>query len=774
MRTLSLVLLLAACSSNEGPGLSTPLFAPTGTLHPEHPWQVQVQTVDVLIDVLSGELHPDAAPTPATLQIPAFDLALTAQLTRIDSGASWVGTVDGDPLGEVVFSRSEEVLAGSIHAYGRTFTLGSEPDGTPVLVELAPDQMPADGIPVEVGASPDPVPLTASDANDPVQMLVVYTPAAVNAVGGTSAMQALIGVSIAETNQGYVNSGVAHRVALAGTAEVSYSENGFNWETALGRLAGTSDGHMDDVHALRDSVGADQVTLIVNASQYCGLAYLMSTPSSSFATNAFSLVYHGCATGYYSFGHELGHNMGSTHDHANGAGGAFAHSYGYQSPTRAFRTIMAYNCASGGCSRVNYWSNPSVSYGGQAMGVAGAGPTAAHNAASLDQTASIVAGFRESLGTTVSGAVLTEPVPGSAFTATSVTFRWDDANADEYRLVVGNSPGGAQIANKRGLGADATSVVVSNLPQDGRTVHVRLWSRFDQEWVSRDATFTAVDVAQATAAQLTSPASGSQMTSDALSLAWTDVGASSYHVFVGRYPGDRSLADTATTATSLVIPGLPRDGRPLYVRLFSDTMAGWLSSDLSITAASPAQSAAGTLSSPAPGTTLTEPDVSFAWTDVGADEYHLFVGYRPGSREVFSASAGRQGFIGVGGLPIDGGDLHARLWTRSGTQWRFTDSVYRSPEEAVSTPSVITSPSPGSTLSGGSATWIWSDEDADEYALFVGYAPGHRELFDSSTGTLTSRTVSGLPRSGRTVWVRVWARVDDVWAYSDASFIAGP
>ncbi len=86
--------------------------------------------------------------------------------------------------------------------------------------------------------------------------------------------------------------------------------------TDLSRLRATNDGYMDELHSLRDSYGADLVSLIENEPAYCGYAYRMTSLSTSFASSAFSVVHHSCATGYYSFAHEIGHNQGAHHDPA--------------------------------------------------------------------------------------------------------------------------------------------------------------------------------------------------------------------------------------------------------------------------------------------------------------------------------------------------------------------------------------------------------------------------------------------------------------------------
>lgn len=86
--------------------------------------------------------------------------------------------------------------------------------------------------------------------------------------------------------------------------------------------------------------------------------------------------------GYYSFGHEIGHNFNLNHDKGTvGACTASASNYGYRDPAAEFRTILAYNCAMSqcdnmpkdGCSRIQRFSNANSAYtfNGKATGNAG-------------------------------------------------------------------------------------------------------------------------------------------------------------------------------------------------------------------------------------------------------------------------------------------------------------------------------------------------------------------------------------------------------------------
>ena len=98
-----------------------------------------------------------------------------------------------------------------------------------------------------------------------IDVAIVHTPAAREAAGGTAAIAAEVDVWIAEANQAFEASGVDHRLALVARSGVAYNETG-NSLVDINRLANPSDGHMDDVHALRDRVGADLVYLIVSDS----------------------------------------------------------------------------------------------------------------------------------------------------------------------------------------------------------------------------------------------------------------------------------------------------------------------------------------------------------------------------------------------------------------------------------------------------------------------------------------------------------------------------
>ena len=80
----------------------------------------------------------------------------------------------------------------------------------------------------------------------------------------------------------------------------------------------------------------------------------------------------------------------------------------------------------------------------------------------------------------------------------------------------------------------------------------------------------------------------------------------------------------------------------------------------------------------------------------------------------------------VSGLPPLGGPVYVRLWTQLNASWVFDDYSYT----AGAAKAVMTSPTPGSTLGGATATFTWSaGPGATAYWLDVGASAGSGNLF---------------------------------------------
>ncbi len=232
------------------------------------------------------------------------------------------------------------------------------------------------------GSSPDEMPS--------IDVAVFYTPAARREAGGKAEIEARIDLMIAETNRAYRESGVNQRISLTARQAVSYGEQAGSGFSALDLLRGRSDGHMDEVHAIRDRTGADLVHLIHDVTDVGGVA----DPPRGLSEGAFGVTCAHCDG--LVFAHELGHNMGLSHDRYvdvgyvgflsayRSGGGLLPYSYGYVNqqafaagaPESArWRTIMAYGHQCGaagfGCDRIMRFSNPSQNWLGDPLGVPG-------------------------------------------------------------------------------------------------------------------------------------------------------------------------------------------------------------------------------------------------------------------------------------------------------------------------------------------------------------------------------------------------------------------
>jgi hypothetical protein len=232
----------------------------------------------------------------------------------------------------------------------------------------------------------DAPPAAADAACGTIDVLVAYTPAAESESGGAGALAQL---AIDETNQSYLKSGIQPRLRLVHAEEVAYVESG-DMELDVERLANPADGFLDDVPPLRDAHHADLAVLLTGNGNFCGIA----ADILAAADRAFAVVGQNCATGYYSFGHELGHLQGARHNpEADPTPTPFAHGHGFFSTANRKRTVMSYDCPVG-CTRIDVWADPTVVVDGVPMG----DPAVHHDARVLNETACDIAAFRTGPG----------------------------------------------------------------------------------------------------------------------------------------------------------------------------------------------------------------------------------------------------------------------------------------------------------------------------------------------------------------------------------------
>ena len=322
---------------------------------------------------------------PQALVLNLFDdVVLTGIVEHVEptsSGHSLWGRLDGVGLGTFTLVVNGRMVIGTVRTPDAVYTIRTAGDGTYVIRQIDESSLPPLGEPLEGPVTPrdshtqaDDVP---SDDGSEIDVMVVYTPLAKHREGGRAAIEALIDLFVAETNQAYVNSGVTHRIRLVLREEVDYTEDGISG-IDLGRLQNGSDGYMDHIHELRNLYAADLVHIVLGRSvDACGRAAgIGGDESTGFA---FTVSYCGGLV----FAHELGHNMGLLHDRYQLGVPRTGSHYGYVNqrmfepgaPESArWRTIMAYgiqcwDVAEYDCERIGSFSNPENSYNGDPMGV---------------------------------------------------------------------------------------------------------------------------------------------------------------------------------------------------------------------------------------------------------------------------------------------------------------------------------------------------------------------------------------------------------------------
>jgi hypothetical protein len=344
---------------------------------------------------------------------PGKDLAVQFESaeTRSAKDYTWRGTVVGEQSGNATLVVNNGKVSGMIRSGVDIYAIEPLGDGNHALIKIDPAKFPPDH-PPESGKAPGPStenrpptsmvvnPATISPAainpaiigsllrKTEIKVLVAYTP---KAKAAHADMNGLITLAVDEANQSYNNSRIPISLTLVHKYQTKYTESG-SFDIDLAKFRTKADGTMDEVHTKRTTYKADVAVLIIDNPSYCGLASgIMANTNTAFAA-----VHYDCATGYYSFAHEIGHLQGARHDPAaDPSSGPVCVNYnhGYLNMPKSWRTIMAYNnasCAGGSCTRIQYWSNPAVKFGGDPTGVAGAN----NNALCLNTTRATVAAFK--------------------------------------------------------------------------------------------------------------------------------------------------------------------------------------------------------------------------------------------------------------------------------------------------------------------------------------------------------------------------------------------
>ncbi len=327
---------------------------------------------------------------------------LEATRTRLDvhpdGSKTWVGTVAGSGNPVTLVSRNGQIT-GSISEGDRIISVRSaDVSGVHAISQLDTRALPKEEPPsfaktskrsaanFDVRVSGVSADSRAAQGTPTITVLVGYTAAVKRARPDVTG---LVTLAEAETNESYRRSGVHAKLKVVRTMQSSVRENG-SFDDDLRKFV--SDPAMKKA---RKAAKASVAVLLIADGEFCGLAdAILARPETAYA-----VVYYDCATGYYSFGHEIGHLLGARHDEAHDGDDMKHPSHGFQHPHQrpdlAWRTIMAYSCGPDTpCDRrLQNWSNPDVKFNGIPTGTRRLN----NNAQILNQTAALIASYGSKL-----------------------------------------------------------------------------------------------------------------------------------------------------------------------------------------------------------------------------------------------------------------------------------------------------------------------------------------------------------------------------------------
>ena len=363
---------------------------------------------------------------PATLTVvpvPGLPLEFTAtSITTDGARTTWIGT-NPEQGATLVACATETLWDGIVTVPGADeYSIHITPDSirvietahgmnacgpvkpSPTLLRLAATEAAA-----TIGTAEAAAAATTTYTSD---VVVLYTAGAKNYWGGTAEIVNRINAVFTTMNVYLSQSEVDNlRWNLAGTAEVPAYPTTKVLEDDLERLADSRTELGAFAVQQRAAVGADQVLLIVDGERdYAGIAYVpgylavVHQPGSA-ATAA----------------HELAHNFGCRHDRQEAEAadndGRYYYGHRYTANGQDTGTIMSY-----ASYIVPYFSNPSITYQGYAVGIAAGQPKAADNARWLREHADDIAALVPSKAVTTPQ-VTTQPASVTVASGRSFSLR---------------------------------------------------------------------------------------------------------------------------------------------------------------------------------------------------------------------------------------------------------------------------------------------------------------------------------------------------------------
>jgi len=195
-------------------------------------------------------------------------------------------------------------------------------------------------------------------------VMIYYTPEFAEV---TADIEGWVDLVLEEANEGYKNSKIPIRVKKFCIEKATISDKDSilkNFKVMKGSAAATRNTADAAVLFSKDCP---------STTCFCGVGYCCGPPNGDWT---FSVTRKSCALGKYTFGHELGHNLGCDHNREEDKNSYYSYGHGHLikagNGAKGSSTILAYQ-RKGHQLRANYYSDPNSLYPptGTPLGVKG-------------------------------------------------------------------------------------------------------------------------------------------------------------------------------------------------------------------------------------------------------------------------------------------------------------------------------------------------------------------------------------------------------------------
>ena len=186
------------------------------------------------------------------------------------------------------------------------------------------------------------------------------------------------------------------------------------------------------------------------------------------------------------------------------------------------------------------------------------------------------------IAATETKAAMISPTDGSTLPGSTVTFTWGGgAGVTNYYLWIGTTEGGRDLKNVT-LGPSTTSYTAKNLPTEGGTLYVRLYTLINSVYQYNSYSYAQANLPKAA---MISPAHGSNVSAASTTFTWSPgAEATTYYLWIGTTPGSKNVKNVTIPAETTTYTATALPVGTIYVRLYSLIDGAYRYNDYSYTA----------------------------------------------------------------------------------------------------------------------------------------------------------------------------------------------